>query len=83
LDPKYKDRIVTVYFEKLIDKVVLKIEDQGNGFDWEKYMSMQAMSKNAFKSHGRGIFMANRLSFDALRYLGKGNIVEMEILRSS
>ncbi len=81
-EPMYKDRKVTIHFEKLNDKVLLRIEDEGKGFDWEKYFSLHAMSKNAFKSHGRGIFMANKLSFDVVRYLGAGNIVEMEILRN-
>jgi CheY-like chemotaxis protein/anti-sigma regulatory factor (Ser/Thr protein kinase) len=65
---EYRSKYVQVIFEKTNDKITIIIKDQGNGFDWQKYLSLQAMTKNAFKTHGRGIFMARKLSFDDLTY---------------
>lgn len=47
--------------------------DEGNGFDWNKYLEMSP--DRAFDMHGRGIAMARMLSFDDLQYQGKGNVV--------
>jgi anti-sigma regulatory factor (Ser/Thr protein kinase) len=73
-DPRYKDRFVDVYFTRESDKIILKVCDQGSGFDWKKFE--QVDPKRLIASHGRGIMMARGLSFSELRYHGKGNIVE-------
>jgi len=70
---EYKSKFVQVIFEKTNEKITIIIKDQGNGFDWQKYLSLQAMTKNAFKTHGRGIFMARKLSFDDLTYEDNGS----------
>jgi len=71
--PEYKDRVVEVEFERQPDCVIVTITDQGEGFDWQKYMEMDP--KRVFDSHGRGIALAHDLSFDALEYMGQGNQV--------
>jgi len=53
--------------------VVYTIEDEGAGFDWKNYITFNP--DRAFDTHGRGIAMSKRLSFDSLEYSGRGNVV--------
>ena len=78
--PEYAQKFVQILFEKFEDKIKIIIKDQGKGFDWRKFLSLQAMTKNAFKTHGRGIFMARRLSFDDLTYEDDGSKAIITIL---
>ncbi|KAA5607325.1 SpoIIE family protein phosphatase [Roseospira marina] len=71
--PDYRDREVTVAFERTPDRVVLTITDEGAGFDWRRYLEMDA--KRVFDTHGRGIALAQSISFDTLEYRGRGNQV--------
>ena len=75
--PENADKVVNVEYKKRNGEIVIKICDQGKGFDWEPYLEMD--TARAFHSHGRGIAMARMLSFDELNYLGKGNEVEAHI----
>lgn len=68
-----KDKKVDVDFEKKDDGYYLSITDEGEGFDWEKYLHVDP--GRATHSHGRGIAMANLMSFDKLLYNEKGNRV--------
>lgn len=47
--------------------------DQGDGFEWQKFLSFDP--DRAFDPNGRGIAMAKMMSFSALDYEGRGNIV--------
>lgn len=76
-DPQYKDRRVRVSFNKYEDRIVMNIKDEGSGFDWEQYLIMAP--ERASDSHGRGIAMANMMSFDHLEYKGCGNEVEVTV----
>ncbi|MCZ8157521.1 MAG: response regulator [Leptospira sp.] len=78
--PEYSNRFVQILFEKFEDRINIIIKDQGQGFDWKKFLSLQAMTKNAFKTHGRGIFMARKLSFDDLTYEENGSKAIITIL---
>lgn len=73
LDPQYKDKVAKLVFERNQTDIKFKIEDQGDGFNWEKYIRPDPA--RAFDNHGRGISMANMISFDQIQYLGKGNVV--------
>ncbi len=68
-----RDKKVDVTFEKKNDGYYLNITDQGEGFDWGKYLEVDP--SRATHNHGRGIAMANMLSFDKLVYNEKGNQV--------
>jgi hypothetical protein len=57
----------------------MTIQDEGDGFDWQKYLDFDP--ERAFDPHGRGIAMARMMSFDALEYQGKGNTVVLKIAR--
>jgi DNA-binding response OmpR family regulator len=69
--PDYTSRTATVAYARFPTEIRFRILDEGAGFDWRNYLDMQV--ERAFDLHGRGIAMANLLSFDALEYLGKGN----------
>lgn len=77
VDPAYCARSVTVHFERSSDLLKLTIQDEGDGFQWEKYLELSP--KRAFDPHGRGIAMARKLSFDTLDYLGNGNTVVVTV----
>lgn len=75
--PEYAQRAVQVCVLREPEKIRFVIEDQGDGFEPEKYLEMQP--ERAFDSHGRGIAMARMLSFSSVVYQGKGNIVVAEV----
>ena len=81
-DPKYKDRMVTVIFERKEDACYIQISDEGDGFNWKEYMDVDP--SRAMHNHGRGIAMANMLCFSKLIYNKKGNqvtgIIEAEVM---
>jgi len=73
----YCNRQVTVVFKRNEEKLEFSIKDEGDGFDWEEYLEISP--ERALNSHGRGIAMANAISFDELTYCGKGNEVFVTI----
>lgn len=72
-DGRYCDLVVHVSLEKTPKEQIVTITDQGQGFNWAKYLEVSP--DRAFDLHGRGIAMARSLSFDRLEYLGNGNSV--------
>ena len=74
---KNKNKKVQVLFEKNNERASVLITDRGKGFNWNEYMTISAerMSHN----HGRGIAMANQISFDSMEYLGCGNSVRCSV----
>jgi CheY-like chemotaxis protein len=71
--PEYAERQVEAVFERVEGEIRFTIRDQGDGFDWQKYLDFDP--ERAFDPHGRGIAMARRMSFDSLNYQGNGNTV--------
>jgi CheY-like chemotaxis protein/anti-sigma regulatory factor (Ser/Thr protein kinase) len=71
--PEYRDRQVTVIFERKNDTYYLQITDQGEGFNWKGYLKFDP--SRATHNHGRGIAMANMIAFDRLLYNEQGNQV--------
>lgn len=71
------DKYVTVGFERLDDSIRIRIQDQGQGFDWKSYLDFSP--DRVFDTHGRGIAMARRMSFENLEYLGNGNTIVLSI----
>lgn len=69
----HKDKHVTVEFSRNADEISFVIIDQGDGFDWGEFMKISP--DRAFDSHGRGIALANSISFKNVEYQGKGNKV--------
>ena len=58
-------------------RISIRIEDPGPGFEWKNYLDFSI--ERATDSHGRGIAMANTLSFDSLEYSEQGNVVNCTI----
>ena len=72
-DPELGARQVCVAMQRQQDDLHFTIRDQGKGFDWMRYL--QDDPKQLLSSHGRGIMIARKLSFDLLQYQGCGNSV--------
>ncbi|MDH5580346.1 MAG: response regulator [Bdellovibrionales bacterium] len=79
--PENKNKIVKVAFSKNNEEFILTIEDQGSGFDWRRYLELD--QSNALKSYGRGIAMANKISFDKVEYNKIGNKVTTVVLNTN
>ncbi|SDH29088.1 SpoIIE family protein phosphatase [Roseospirillum parvum] len=77
-NPEWRDREVEVTFERRAREIEVTITDQGAGFDWRRYLTMDP--ERVFDTHGRGIALARDLSFDSLEYRGRGNQVVATIL---
>lgn len=74
---EYQGRYATLTFEAGQEAIAITIKDQGDGFDWEKYMEFDP--ERLTDPHGRGIAMANAMSFSSLEYRGCGNEVICKI----
>ncbi len=78
--PEYAGKYVEVTFVRREECIEITVTDQGHGFDWQAYLSLD--EHRAFDSHGRGIAMARMMSFDTLEYRGNGNQVVGTIFNS-
>jgi len=69
------------HFKRGKHEIVFTISDQGQGFDWAKYLDFDPA--RAFDPNGRGIAMAGKLVFTKLDYQGNGNKVVATIKLNS
>lgn len=69
----YRDRTAQLHFSRKNGFIEITITDEGNGFDWKSYMEFDM--QRLLDSHGRGIAIANNISFDDLKYNSKGTEV--------
>ncbi len=76
-DEKYANRWVRVSCERSRDHLVLTITDQGQGFDWARYLDFDP--KRALDPHGRGIALARLSGLESLQYIGNGNTVSVTV----
>ena len=67
------NKTASVNFLRSPDYIEITVIDQGEGFDWKDYMDFDP--DRVMDNHGRGIAIANKLSFSAVEYKGKGNEV--------
>jgi len=70
---EYATKSTKIKFTKNGSSIAITITDQGKGFKWQKFLEFDP--ERAFDCNGRGIAMANMLSFDELRYNDSGNEV--------
>lgn len=77
--PDLGQRRVAVQFEREEGEIRITITDEGDGFDWEAYLTLAP--ERIMDNHGRGIAMASMVSFSRLEYQGRGNQV-VAILQS-
>ena len=78
-DPILGQREVSISFHRDEDFFSFTIQDMGDGFAWQDYQDTPATS--LLSSHGRGILIARKLSFDAVEYQGNGNRVIARVNR--
>jgi sigma-B regulation protein RsbU (phosphoserine phosphatase) len=71
--PENRDKYVEVRVRRDDEAIEFEIADQGPGFDWKRYLTVAP--ERVFDSHGRGIAMANLMSFHRLEYHDPGNLV--------
>lgn len=74
-----KDLIIIVTVKIDIEKILIEVEDQGEGFDPDLVPS-PVNGSNILLENGRGIFFIRQLS-DGFKTIGKGNIVNIFIKR--
>jgi DNA-binding response OmpR family regulator len=72
--PENASKKVDVHFKRTEKEITFYIRDRGKGFDWEEFLEFST-GERAFDNHGRGIAMANKLSFDSVEYIGNGSKV--------
>lgn len=68
----YASRQVFVLIERFSTKVIYYICDSGKGFDWARFMDFDP--ERACDLSGRGVAIANHLSFDKLEYRKNGTV---------
>lgn len=75
-----RSKYVTVSLEQDLQRVEVTITDQGQGFDWREYMAFNP--SRILDNHGRGISIANNISFDELEYSNGGRTVRALVWRA-
>jgi len=78
-DKKNLNKKVHLYYALDHNSVVYKIDDCGNGFDFQKYLSDDYSENQDLQTvpHGRGLIMA-RTVFDSIEFNEKGNSVQLK-----
>jgi hypothetical protein len=78
-EPQHEHKVVKVHFARTATDFIIRIEDQGEGFDAKKFMDLSP--ERLLDTHGRGILMAKNLVFKELSFSPKGNVVTCVIPR--
>lgn len=71
--PEYAQRSARVRVARRTDHLEFTIIDDGQGFDWHRYLDFEP--ERATDPNGRGIAMARLMSFATLEFRGNGNTV--------
>lgn len=71
--PENSQKRVWVSMDRTATELEMTIVDDGKGFDWHRYLSLD--DERSDDSHGRGIAMSNCISFDRLEFRDPGNQV--------
>ncbi len=75
--PENAGKFVEVRAARTGGEVVVVICDQGEGFDWRRFLTLD--ESRAFYPNGRGIVLARQIAFTTVEYRGAGNEVEVRI----
>lgn len=75
--PESQARWVTVSLHRSEARTRFRIQDMGQGFDWQAFQDIDP--ERMFDNHGRGILLAKWEAFDRITYVGNGNCVIAEI----
>ena len=71
--PENCGKAARVAMARTATEIVFTIRDEGQGFDWRRYLDFDPA--RAFDPNGRGIAMARKISFSRIEYRGCGNEV--------
>lgn len=66
-----------IAYDEAIKEFTIKVKDQGNGFDWERFSKFD--TQRLTDPNGRGIMISQNCGFDTVRYLGNGNEFECKV----
>lgn len=77
--PENQHKRVEVSFKNTEHSHQLWIKDEGKGFDWNSFMTLQP--ERATCPNGRGIMMAKELSFDRIEYANGGTEVYATVFK--
>ncbi len=80
-DPHYASRHVQARFVRAGGALQVTITDQGQGFDWQRWLRFDPSQAGA--KNGRGIAQAHLIGFDTLVYNQAGNSVTATIRADS
>jgi CheY-like chemotaxis protein len=67
--PQNAQKLVSIYFERQEHSIIVRIRDEGRGFNWQSYLSRNNPNISS------GIQLAQTVSFDQLHYNQIGNEV--------
>jgi CheY-like chemotaxis protein len=70
-------RYVEIGFRREGAELVVRVRDQGAGFDAQRFLTLDA--ERAFRPNGRGIALASQIAIAGIRYIGCGNEVEVRL----
>lgn len=70
--PQFMEKDAKIFLQRSARNIEIVIEDEGGGFDWERFMTLDPARADA--PNGRGIYLA-AMDFDSIEYLGNGNKV--------
>ncbi|HEY0590191.1 MAG TPA: response regulator, partial [Thermoanaerobaculia bacterium] len=71
--PENAAKRVKIEYVRTGEESRFTIRDEGEGFDWRRFLEIDP--ERAMHTHGRGIAVARRFSFDSLEYRDPGNEV--------
>jgi serine/threonine-protein kinase RsbW len=70
-----EEKVVAILLIKDNDNIILRVQDQGNGFDYDNIPDPTA-PENLEKINGRGVFLMKKLS-DKIEFFERGKIVQL------
>lgn len=76
--PENAAKQVRLRFLRRDGAITLRVSDQGQGFDWRKFLEIDP--ERAFDPNGRGIALARLMSFSDIHYEGCGNVAVATIV---
>lgn len=79
--PENKDKYAIATLNRKPEGIYVIIKDEGNGFDWKKYLHLDP--ERAADNHGRGIAQSKANCFDSLKYNDAGNKVVASVKHSA
>lgn len=70
---EHANKKVDVVLQRKVDGIYLQISDEGEGFEWWRYLEIDPA--RATHPNGRGIALANKISFNRLQFTHNGSRV--------